>query len=48
MSTVATLASSDGCPIWCPPTDSQLWLLCAVPAPVPTTSTMASSAMLNA
>ena len=39
MSTVATLASSDGWPIWWPPTESQLWLLCAVPAPVPTTST---------
>ena len=33
ISTVATLASSDGWPIWCPPIESQLWLLCAVPAP---------------
>ena len=39
MSTVATLASSDGWPIWWPPIESQLWLLSAVPAPVPTSST---------
>ncbi len=48
ISTVATLANSDGCPIWCPPTESQLWLPTAVPTPVPTASTTTSSRILKA
>ena len=45
MRTVAILANSDGWPICRPPIESQLWLDSAVPAPVPTASTITSSRM---